>query len=369
MALINPLTSVGVNGQVAPNTSNVNGFNNNQAGTQQVSQSTPLPTQDQAIALAQTTDGSISTFISGDPNGDFAGVNILEQVVTDGTGLFLNTRVQNPVKTDANNATVLSDAPPSTILVLNPNVPQVIDTTGYQTVVFQQTVAAAVTVTHSNDNSTFSAVLGVPLSATGNTFSNATAATAGLISAFPVAARYMRFSAVTATQVIIYLRQQPFSSFVGFGNSTVTVSGTATISGAVTASGTIAVATAASANPVPIGGADGTGLTRRFLTDTAGQVQTDVNNQLYNGAIYTEQFLPLRVEEIRTTRGQDSTQDLLQQILVELKTLNYYTREIPNAINLMLQQSSLAGLMPASMQDEQEQFFSDTTLFNLTKGQ
>jgi hypothetical protein len=361
MALINPLTSVGVNGQVAPNTSNVNGFNNNQAGTQQVSQNTPLPTQDQAIALAQTTDGALSVSIAGDPSGDFAGVNILEQVVTDGTGLFLNTRTQNPVKTDLNNATVLSDAPPSTILTLSPNVPQVIDTTGYQTVVFQQTVAAAVTVTHSNDGSTYSSVLGVPLSATGNTFSNATAATAGLISAFPVAARYMRFSAVTATQVIIYLRQQPFSSFVGFGNST--------ISGAVTAAGTIAVGASATAAPVPIGAVDSGGLTRRFLTDTAGQLQTDVNNQLYNGAIYTEQFLPLRVEEIRTTRGQDSTQDLLQQILVELKTLNYYTRETPNSINLMLQQSSLAGFMPASMQDEQEQFFSDSTLFNLTKGQ
>ena len=371
MALINPTSSttsassVGTNGQVAPNTSTLVGFNNNQAGTQQTSQSTPLPTQDQAIANAQTTDGSLSVSIAGDPSGDFAGVNILEQVVNDGTGLFLNTRVQNPVKTDLNNATVLSDAPPSTILILNPNVPQVIDTQGYQTVIFQQLGAVAVTVTHSNDNSTFSTVLGLPLSASGGTFASATAATANLISAFPVAARYMRFSAATATTLVIYLRQQPFSSFVGFGNSTVTVSGTA----AVTASGTIAVGTTASANPVPVGGFDGTGLTRRFLTDTAGQVQTDVNNQLYNGAVYTEQFLPLRVEQIHTTRGQDSLQDLLAQILVELKTLNYYTRETPNAVNLMLQQSSLAGFMPVSMQDEQEQFFSDSTLFNLTKGQ
>jgi len=335
------------------------------------SDQTSISTTDTTLFQAQSTDGSISTFISGDPNGDFAGVNILEQVVTDGTGLFLNTRTQNPVKTDLNNATVLSDAPPSTILTLTPNVPQVIDTTGYQTVVFQQTVAAAVTVTHSNDGSTYSSVLGVPLSATGNTFSNATAATAGLISAFPVAARYMRFSAVTATQVIIYLRQQPFSSFVGFGNST--------ISGAVTATGTVAVGATANTNPVPIGGADSGGLTRRFLTDTAGAINVtapanqslSVSNQYLNSSstIYSEQFLPLRVEEIRTTRGQDSTQDLLQQILVELKTLNYYTRETPNAINLMLQQSSLAGSMPVSMQDEQEQFFSDSTLFNLTKGQ
>ena len=117
MALINPstaatsATSVGTNNQVAPTNSTLIGFNNNQAGTQQASQNTPFPTQDQAIANAQTTDGSISVSIAGDPSGDFAGVNILEQVVTDGTGLFLNTRTQNPVKTDLNNATVLSDAP------------------------------------------------------------------------------------------------------------------------------------------------------------------------------------------------------------------------------------------------------------------
>ena len=365
MALVNPITSTGTNGQLAPTTSDLIGFNNNQAGTQQASQNTPFPTQDQAIANAQTTDGSISVSIAGDPSGDFAGVNILEQVVNDGTGLFLNTRTQNPVKTDLNNATVLSDAPPSTILVLNPNSPQVIDTQGYQTVIFQQLSAVAVTVTHSNDNSTFATVLGIPLSATGGTFASATAATANLISAFPVAARYMRFTVATATTLVIYLRQQPFSSFVGFGNSTVTVSGTA----AVTASGTIAVGTTASANPVPIGGFDGTGLTRRLLTDTTGQIQTDVNNQLFNGAIYTEQFLPLRVEQIHTTRSQDSLQDLLQQILVELKTLNYYTREIPNSINLMLQQSSIYSATLGSMADEQEQFFSDSTLFNLTKGQ
>ena len=206
---------------------------------------------------------------------------------------------------------------------------------------------------------TYSSVLGLPLSATASTYSGTTAATANLISAFPVAARYMRFSSATLTTVIIYLRQQPFASFAGYGNQTVTAS----------VSGTAAVGATTAANPVLVGGVDSGALIRRVLMDTAGQVQTDVNNQLYNGAIYTEQFLPLRVEEIRTTRGQDSTQDLLQQILVELKTLNYYTREIPNAINLMLQQSSLAGLMPASMQDEQEQFFSDTTLFNLTKGQ
>lgn len=364
MALINPTSSTGTNGQ-ALTTSTLIGFNNNQAGTQQTSQSTPLPTQDQAIANAQTTDGAISVSISGDPSGDFAGVNILEQVVTDGTGLFLNTRTQNPVKTDVNNATILSDAPPSTILVLNSNVPQVIDTQGYQTVIFQQSGAVAVTVTHSNDNSTFSSVLGVITSSSANTFVSTTVATAGAIYAFPSVARYMRFSAAATTNIIIYLRQQPFASFIGYGNTSVNIIGTP----AVTASGTVAVGTTASANPVPIGGFDSTGLTRRFLTDTTGQIQTDVNNQLYNGAIYTEQFLPLRVEEIHTTRGQDSTQDLLQQILVELKTLNYYTREIPNAVNLMLQQSSLAGFMPASMQDEQEQFFSDATLFNLTKGQ
>ena len=68
---------------------------------------------------------------------------------------------------------------------------------------------------------------------------------------------------------------------------------------------------------------------------------------------------PVNVRLERTTNGQDSVQDLLQQILVELKALSYYTREAPFALN--------SGLM-ASLEDDPENFFNDSTLYQYRKG-
>jgi len=363
MALINPLTSVATNGTTPPSTSSLIGFNNNGVA-QPVSpgQGTSLPTQDQTLQGAQSTDNPIKVSITGDESGDFAGVNILEQVVTDGTGLAINTRTLNPPKLDANNAAIPSDAPPSTILYLGVNSPQTIDTTGYQTVVFQQQAAVAVTVTHSNDGVNFQTVLGVPLSATAGTFASATAATANLVSAYPVAARYMRFSAAAATSLIVYLRQTPFASYASLGTPTVTVG-----SGAVTVSGTVAVGAPATAAPVPLGGADYNTNTRRIQTDTNGNTQVvgqlPVNYQVgtYNvtyggytqsinpitatlssvnpvmvggtdntGAarrIQTDMFGALVVRGSSATPSQQSIEDLLTQILGTLRVLTHYVYE------------------------------------------
>ena len=68
---------------------------------------------------------------------------------------------------------------------------------------------------------------------------------------------------------------------------------------------------------------------------------------------------PVNVRLERTTNAQDSVQDLLQQILVELKALNYYTREIPLALN--------SGHL-TSMDDDPENFFDDKTTARLTRG-
>jgi len=359
MALINPLTSVATNGTTPPSNSSLIGFNNNGVA-QQVSpgQGTSLPTQDQTLQGAQSTDNPIKVSITGDESGDFAGVNILEQVVTDGTGLAINTRTLNPPKLDANNAAIPSDAPPSTILYLGVNSPQTIDTTGYQTVVFQQQVAAAVTVTHSNDGVNFQAVLGLPLSAAAGTLSSATAATANLVSAYPVAARYMRFSSATATSLIIYLRQTPFASYTGYVNQTITASNT---------TGNVAVGTVASGNPVSIGGADYNAIVRRIQTDTNGNTQVvgqlpsgyqvGAYNVTYGG--YTQSINPITAtlssvnpvmvggtdatgaaKRLQTdafgvplVRGAPSTpatqslEDLLTQILGTLRVLTHYVYE------------------------------------------
>jgi len=63
---------------------------------------------------------------------------------------------------------------------------------------------------------------------------------------------------------------------------------------------------------------------------------------------------PVNVRLERSTNGQDSVQDLLQQIVLELKALSYYTREAPQALN--------SGLM-ASFRDEPDNFAKDPTTF------
>ena len=64
---------------------------------------------------------------------------------------------------------------------------------------------------------------------------------------------------------------------------------------------------------------------------------------------------PVNVRLERSTKGQDSVQDLLQQILVELKLNNHYTRETPLAMNI--------GKFN-SMNDELSDLVNDKTLYN-----
>ena len=388
MAYLGPTitASTGTNGQNAPAASDVVGFNNGGV-TQQAGTTNPLPVQDQTLQAAQSTDAPINVSITGDPSGDFAGINLLEQVMSDGTGLAFNTRTLNAPKVDANNAAIPSDAPPSTTLYLGVNVPQTIDTTGYQTVVFQQTAAVAITVTHSNDGVNFQTVLGVPLSAVASTYTSATAATAQAVYAFPVAARYMRFTAATQTSVIIYLRQTPFASYAGYGLPTSTVTGN------------IAAGTAPSGNPVPIGGADYNSITRRIQTDTNGNTQVvgqlpisyqvGTYNVTYGG--YTQSINPITAtlssvnpvmmggadpsgaaRRFQTdmagnqyfrgapaTNAQQSIEDLLTQILGVLRVLTHYKYE----------EQLLAGFR--STADEPDTMLADylnpaSTLINMT---
>jgi len=119
-------------------------------------------------------------------------------------------------------------------------------------------------------------------------------------------------------------------------------------------------------------------------TGAGGIAQNYLTNGPYSRSIYTDlaggmgvagpqPFLaedktyPVNVRLERTISGQDSVQDLLQQVLVELKALNYYTREMPTAI-VSLMQSPNAFAVPASMQDDPENFFDDSTLSRLQKG-
>ena len=212
----------------------------------------PLPVTDSILQAAQTDDAPLFVAIAGDPSGDFAGVNLLEQAMTDGTGLQVNVKEQFPPLRDVRGAAIPSDAPANIVLFLGVNSPQTIDTTGYQSVAFQQTAAVAVTVTQSNDGVNFTAAFGIINSAINGTFTSATAATAQAIYTYPIACRYMRFSAATQTSLNVYLRQTPFASYHqlgALGTNITNIGGTANASQA----GTLTLGTTAATNGMTLG--------------------------------------------------------------------------------------------------------------------
>ena len=346
--------SIGTNLAAAPTSSTLIGFSNG-GFLNQVDSATPLPVTDLATVSAKTSDSPQFVAITGDPSGDFAGINLLEQAMTDNTGLQVNVKEQFPPLKDVRGAAIPSDAPPSATLYLGVNVPQTIDTTGYQSIIFQQTAAVTITVTHSNDGVNFQPVFGIPLTAASNTYVSATGAIAQLVYAFPVAAKFVRFSAATATSLIVYLRQTPFSAYGGLGLAAVTVAGT------------VAVGAAATAAPLPLGGADYNTITRRIQTDTNGNTQVvgqlpsgyqlGAYNVKYSGftssvnaitatlstvspvmvggvdasgaakILQTDAYGSMLLRGAPSAQGSQSIEELLYQILATLRVLTHYTYE------------------------------------------
>jgi hypothetical protein len=202
MSLLNPNLTSGTNNQVPPSSSDLVGFNNNGV-TQQTSQNNPLPVIDPVLVGAQSTDMPLSVSITGDSSGDFAGVNILEQVVTDNTGMALNTRSLNQPLVDTNNSLVLSDSPSAVTGTLGTNQYLVIDTKGYQTLhLTSGTLAATAGFQVSNDQVTWTANA---LSMNGvGAFTNAIVATTSYV--LPVVSRYVRVVATTAGGYVYFLR-------------------------------------------------------------------------------------------------------------------------------------------------------------------
>jgi len=346
-----PTATQGGNGLAAPSFSDVIGFNNN--GTTQPigpTNGTQLPVADPVLANAQTNDAPISVFVSGDPAGDFAGINLLEQVMTDGTGLAINTRSlnQQTLKTDASNALIPSDAPAALEIELINGGQYILDTTGYQTILIQQqTLGSYVFLDQSNDNVNFTPASAVQL--LGNQQSFPSPYTQAVFSqamyAIPVAARYIRFTATTTTTVdlAIYLRQIPFNSYqtyfsvnlpqgaqLGGYNQTINPNGTA--NAAFNAQGGTAP------NPTLISGIDQTSAIRAVKTDGVGM-------QYVRGA-------PTQV-------GQQSIEELLTQILGTLRVLTHYKYE----------EQLMAGIRSSA--DEPDNMLADylnpaSTLNNMT---
>ena len=101
---------------------------------------------------------------------------------------------------------------------------------------------------------------------------------------------------------------------------------TAGVSGMPAVGGNIAPGTAPTANPVPVGGVDISGKTRRFLSDVPGNQAIVGPDPTFSG-----QASPVLTKDVAPA-GM-SQQDLLWRILIELRAQNHYLKELPLYLN------------------------------------
>ena len=298
------------------------------SGTPSVAISTMPSLNDNQLMAAQTQDSPIFTAITGDPNGDFAGINILEQVATDQSGLGLNVKIISGMgKTDQSGGIILSDAPVPIYLSGAVGEIFLIDTTGYESLSLTTANGFAGSVTAGDDiNYPFQALTGCPRVL--GALTSSVAANSGY--SFPCLARWIMITLTAAGNAVALLRMQTWSGSYTTSVPTATASnnvaqfgGTNIVTGGVagipSVGGNIAAGTAATANPVPVGGVDSSNLTRRILTDASGKAQVSVISSFPPQNPFSVNSNP--VQDVGGTDGNNHY-ELLYQMLLELRILN-----------------------------------------------
>jgi hypothetical protein len=106
------------------------------------------------------------------------------------------------------------------------------------------------------------------------------------------------------------------NSITQFGGTNIVTAG---VAGIPSVGGNIAPGTAATANPMPIGGVDASNLTRRLLTDATGKAQVSVIGALSAQNAFSVPSNPIL--DVGTDNGFNQY-ELLSQMLLELRILN-----------------------------------------------
>jgi hypothetical protein len=308
-----------------------------------VSQTKPLPVQELdgvGQPVAASPDSPYFVTVVGDPAGDFSGVNLLEQAMTDGSGFGLNVKILNTPKVDAQGAAVISDAPIALQVNLPVGATYLIDTTGYQSLqITTQSLAGSITAT--NDLKTYQALTGVPLLLG----AYVTAVAANLSYWFPCAARYVAITPTTAGTATIYLRAQPWNgsyttsvptsnaanNVTQFGSTNVVTAG---VAGIPSVGGNVAPGAARTVNPLSVGGVDSANLVRTLLTDTSGRALNapqgvdpfGVQRQIGAAPTGPGGGPSMFTQDVGVFDGQAMV-DLLGQILIEARLQNYYLHQ------------------------------------------
>ena len=279
------------------------------------------------------------------------------------SGVQLNTNIAN-IKTDTIGGLLSSDAPAPILIsggIGQPNL--IVDTQGYESLnITTETLAA--TVTCSNAKVTWSALSGAPLVL--GALTTSVAAATGY--SFPCIARYIRFVPTAAGTATVYLRSQPWSgtyttsvptstasnNLAQIGATTVVSGG---VAGTLAVGGNVAVGSAQTNNPIVVGGVDTSNLTRRLQTDASGRpIIASIDQANITRALGTispnnnAQNLPaLAVQDLAQFEGQ-SLVDLMAQILIELRILNYYNYNLPTLLTTGLTNST--GDEPAALRND-----------------
>lgn len=363
-----------------------------------VSPTNPLQTQDVGIAAAQSSDSPLGVFVTGDPNGDFAGVNIIEQLVDDGSGLAMNVKIiQPPFKVDANGALVISDGIPIVMRGVGGSV-FTVDTQGYAGFTLTtQGISLSATLAGSNDLVTLANMLTSSLgsgslgSLQNNTFGGSQHFAGSCYF------RYLRFTLSAAGQITLVLRSAPTLvpgadlRIGGVGATSSNALGTLAVgggsaTGAFVTTGTHPIVAAGADQNVTATGASAP-IIRQLRTDSAGRLVTaPLEDKGIQQALSSPGPTPGRQQgaaQLTTLYNntaanvQDTTQidgasiiELLAQILLELRIANQQRYELPliltQSMNTALQQSNAALIPPLCTPewDEPAAFRAEPSIFN-----
>lgn len=188
---------------------------------------------------AQTQEQPLFTALTGDPSGDFAGVNLLETLMDTNSSLGINVNISSGLKKDPVGAIFNSDmaGPFTGFANQNGGILLMLDTTGYSSLVIQAygTWSATVVVGMSNDGITWTSSNGMLLGASNATL--AIAANGTYI--YPCYSKYTKvyISAYTSGEVsvIAYLRNITMANSLGINPSVSISSGTVSTVSALTA--------------------------------------------------------------------------------------------------------------------------------------
>ena len=216
------------------------------------------------INLIQEISGSVTINVIGRTISAVDPSDIMSSAFDPTNPLYVS---EVGIKKDINKQIILSDGPAPVQVQGAVNTVILIDTLGYQSLQFTSNGIAG-SVTTSNDGINFSALTGAPVVL--GTLVTSITANASFI--FPVLARWIKITVTTAGIGTYFLRNAQFNPLY---TTTPYIAGAIGVNGGVAGiqsiGGNIAIGTARTGNPVPVGGVDINNLTRANLLSVIGQ--------------------------------------------------------------------------------------------------